>query len=858
MDQQPKIPTLKDSQKPQVKVRGLEAGVTLFDRLKQFKKKDLAFILAGMGTLFMAPLAEHFMMSPESGDAAMSPGFGKGGAGNGGGIFGSGGSVGYDNVTGTAPGGAIGGGSDVITPLNVRDPSALVMGPGATQQPPTNSVAPATPPPTAPTTHSDSDLKDALAASARGVGAAAHAAKSLLPVPKVSLSNSGLRGLGAVSGGSTATGSSGISSNGLAPNRAADSQSLGNVRSAPGYKGVARGQTSGGGGLEALKNAASNAGEQMNRGSAATALDKTAAEAIPAGGGFGGGAGGGGHDGADKAFGGNQGKDSKSTGESLEFMKQKAIQEANIARWAKEQEAGDNKLELLKIRNKAAETFADTMVKGASEKMAACLFKGFKNPACAGTASDPGQYLCSSSQGGKRDMSIGGDKVGDCTGDEPDWLAGNGNIYACNVTGSGDSTSKSKAQGTPVAFDCISDGAKNSGSPSADDPNKPGSVGRADTPGSGANDALIRDAVNICNKIDKNSTAQTVDGVEIKPDAEVVTYLSQLKVAARDMVVARDAAYSGASADCKGTGGQESLKAKSGADLATDQIKAGVASLGGTNAPNGKAIDDSAIGKMKAVVTKDDAPLTAVPGSEEYKKAQAAYEAANDLMTQAKAQLAAYDTAMKAAKWTPGKDPALEKSLADLRTSLDNIRAGVDGKLTTVSGALDKLKAQLDEVSKAGAPLQNVVANNVDYKKEMGNSPAADAKAPAVIDKASDLGKVLDKVNQHNEKAGGKPIEYTLPDVKEPDAKTGTAEATTKSITDTKTSLGDLKKALTTLDGSVAAKDGPFLPTDEPIKTASDAADSASTNKAAMQANQRNWLDNIYNGLPSASSLPTK
>ena len=49
MDTQPKIPTLKDSQKPQVKVRGLESGVTLFDRLKQFKKKDLAFILAGLG-----------------------------------------------------------------------------------------------------------------------------------------------------------------------------------------------------------------------------------------------------------------------------------------------------------------------------------------------------------------------------------------------------------------------------------------------------------------------------------------------------------------------------------------------------------------------------------------------------------------------------------------------------------------------------------------------------------------------------------------------------------------------------------------------------------------------------------------
>ena len=89
MDQQPKIPTLKDAQKPQVKIKGMGAGVTLFDRLKQFKKKDLAFILAGLGTLFMAPLAEHFMMAPESGDASLQQGWG-GGKGPGSNLFGSG------------------------------------------------------------------------------------------------------------------------------------------------------------------------------------------------------------------------------------------------------------------------------------------------------------------------------------------------------------------------------------------------------------------------------------------------------------------------------------------------------------------------------------------------------------------------------------------------------------------------------------------------------------------------------------------------------------------------------------------------------------------------------------------------
>jgi hypothetical protein len=85
----PKIPTLKDSQKPQVKIRGLQAGATFVERLKQFRKKDLAFILAGLGTLLMAPLAEHFLMSPETGDSTLSQGFGGRGSG-GSGLFGAG------------------------------------------------------------------------------------------------------------------------------------------------------------------------------------------------------------------------------------------------------------------------------------------------------------------------------------------------------------------------------------------------------------------------------------------------------------------------------------------------------------------------------------------------------------------------------------------------------------------------------------------------------------------------------------------------------------------------------------------------------------------------------------------------
>lgn len=421
MDQQPKIPTLKDSQKPQVKVRGLEAGVTLFDRLKQFKKKDLAFILAGLGTLFMAPLAEHFMMSPEGGDATLGAGFGGKGGGSGNGIFGSGGSVNpYETgVNGQAPGSAIGGGSDVITPLNVRDPSALVMGPGATQQPPTNSVAPVTPPPTAPAARSDSDLKDALAASARGASAGAHAAKAVLPMPKVALSGSNLRGLGAASGGSSASASGGpISSAGIASGKAnAGGGGLNMVHAAPGYAGVGkRGQSAGGSGLENLKAAGDKAGDVMNRGAAANALDTAASQGIPAGGGNFAGAGQGGAGGGDKPDSGNQSKDSKSTGESLEFLKQKAMQDAKIALWAKEQEAGDNKLEMLKLRNSMAEAIAGKIGGAVGDAITCPMTKGFKK--CWAPAAAVGTYYCSTPGSGTPvpyDASLVGDSPKDCT-----------------------------------------------------------------------------------------------------------------------------------------------------------------------------------------------------------------------------------------------------------------------------------------------------------------------------------------------------------------------------------------------------------------------------------------------------------
>ncbi|MEK7384171.1 MAG: hypothetical protein AAB262_12910 [Elusimicrobiota bacterium] len=354
MDQQPKIPTLKESQKPQVKVRGIGSGLTLAERLKQFKKKDLAFILAGLGVLFMAPLAEHFMMAPESADGSLQAGWGRGGSGAG--VFGAGGSP-YDRTDGLAPGSPTGGGSDVITPLNVRDPSALVMGPAGTQQPPTNS---ALPPVSAPSARSDSDLKDALAASARGIGAAAK--KAPLPIPKVALGGSGLRGLSVAGGGSSASAGLGPISAGNVPNRAAGGDSTGNARSTKGFSGVARGQTSGGGGIDALKSAAGRQGDNLNRGSgAASDLNAAANTAIPSGGsGYGGGPGAGKDD---KGMGGNQDKGNKTVGESLAFLNMKARMEKDLELEYKKREINDFELLWGQMRNEGLKTLMSETVK---------------------------------------------------------------------------------------------------------------------------------------------------------------------------------------------------------------------------------------------------------------------------------------------------------------------------------------------------------------------------------------------------------------------------------------------------------------------------------------------------------------
>ena len=387
MEKKPQIPTLKDAQRPEVKIKGLAASLSLVGRLKQFKKKDLAFILAGLGVLFTAPMAEHFMMSPESSDSSsFKPGWGFQAAGSG---FGSGSSPYETGVNGMAPGGVAGGGTDVITPLNVRDPSALIMGPAAQQQAAATSVTPPTPP----VVKESSDWKDAIAnAAAKGASAATKAAS--LPVPKASLTNAGLRGLG------VASGSSG-SSFSLAPlsaaashagNEAAPSNSLTQVIKAPGYQGVGARSPQGTSqaSLDALKGMAAKAGTDMNRtGSAATNLVEAASRNMPSGSGNDG-MGQGGSGAGEKGPGGNQNKDGKTMSDSLAFLAEKDNQQQARSLYWKLQE----KKAMLwpNLQEKLIGDVVETPVK--------TLAQGFANELANMGSGTPGEIICRNGSGG--------------------------------------------------------------------------------------------------------------------------------------------------------------------------------------------------------------------------------------------------------------------------------------------------------------------------------------------------------------------------------------------------------------------------------------------------------------------------
>jgi hypothetical protein len=718
MDTQPKIPTLKDSQKPQVKVRGLEAGVTLFDRLKQFKKKDLAFILAGLGTLFMAPLAEHFMMSPEAGDGTLQQGW-KGNGSGGGGMFNGSGSSPYEpGTTGLAPGSAVGGGSDIITPLNVRDPSALVMGPGATQQPPTNSVMPSTPPPTAPASHSDSDLKDALAASARGVGAAAHAAKALLPIPHVALAGNSLRGLSAVSGGSSANAGGPISSAGLVTGKAnTGGGGLNNVRASSNYKGVARGATGGDTtGMDALKKAAGDASGSFNRGSANAGLNDAANTAIPAGGGGAlGGGGAGGVGSTDKPFGGDQNKDGKNIGESLAFLKQKAIQDAQIALWTKEQEADDSKLEMLKMRNTMLDAVAGKLG-GSLGDLISCPVTpgkgGFKGCWGSGGAT---MYMCVDG-GSVRTVPVGDVSTdGHCSGGMSGGNSTAGKLWTVSGDGATLSGCATETQGQKLTG-CKTDGS----APAAKTAQQQGSV-------EGLNDIQKDGNIASLDSICTSATKNKADLLKVSPKnaASITTFYDGIKTQTANLIAARDAMFKGKSgdADCGTVTPIETKSYASALDAATQarDLTAGKAGDDAAKTPN-------AIAEMKGVVAKSDKPLDdkglAAAGADDLKKAESARADAFTILTKSLAAINGVVPPAVPADWTDKSEKTqgliLSQQITNAQTGLRSYQSQLAGILDPAAPLATQQKV-LDQVvgtgSPAGSTLKDVVQTNVDAAK---------------------------------------------------------------------------------------------------------------------------------------------
>ncbi|MDD5302790.1 MAG: hypothetical protein PHS14_06730 [Elusimicrobia bacterium] len=531
MDQQPKIPTLKDAQKPQVKIKGMGAGLTLFDRLKQFKKKDLAFILAGLGTLFMAPLAEHFMMAPENGDSALQKGWG-GGSGSGNTLFGSGSSPYESGNNGIASGGAIGGAGDIITPLNVRDPSALVMGPGAAQQPPAGSAAPATPPPTAPAGNTE-DYKDALKGAASRAASAA-VKRAPLPIPKVALGGSGLRGLGAVGGGSSAGSSLGPIGPAAGSNGGGGGSSLGLVHAAPNYRGAAGPRGNGPMGLDGTKKAGANAGDAFSRtGSAMGGLQQAASEQIPTGGtGFNGG-GQGGSGANDKAPGGSGPGGSKSVGESLAFIEAKERMMENLKLEFEKRKLKDPELLLYGIRNDSLKAMASEMTKSLTKGIL-----GFMDPSAPGAnatiSCDGIPKMPLSSAQGNLCPTEAGKPVFNCfqnSGSTWRWIPAGGETHAaaCTVTNGKDDGVAGKAETAPSSA-----GGVVAGMPT------------------GAGATAAANLKEFCDLLDKEITAQTKVASTSSIAQEKLSAANAIQKEVGKMVSKRDALYGTSTADsCK-------------------------------------------------------------------------------------------------------------------------------------------------------------------------------------------------------------------------------------------------------------------------------------------------------------------
>lgn len=304
------VPIIRLPQKPLLKIKGSGFGTTLIERLKQFKRKDLAFIAAGLSVLILAPVAEHFLMKPET-DRGLVPGF----ATRGGFPVGSP----YEpGINGLAPGGLPGQEQDIITPLNARDPSALVLGPGG--------LTPPTPPPP----KTDTGMRDALAKSlATGTQEAVKRAGLPSLPPRLA---GGFKGFGGGGGGGAGYSPQVAVPKDRGPLPAAGS-SLARVKPIPGMRGFMRGRgPAQGPSPESLKRASQDAGDLFNApGAASSALDRAAGKGIPGGGdSLGGGTSGPAGEGAEGKFGGATTKEAKSLGETLDFLRRKMEMEKQL------------------------------------------------------------------------------------------------------------------------------------------------------------------------------------------------------------------------------------------------------------------------------------------------------------------------------------------------------------------------------------------------------------------------------------------------------------------------------------------------------------------------------------------------
>jgi len=342
---------------PMFRGAGAMAGKkSLMGRLKGLKTKDMAFIAAGLGVLVMAPLAEYLISDSGDGAATMSEGFDRKG-----GFFAEPQDLYEAGVEGIAPGGLMGRDTDVITPLNVRDPSSLIMGPGGQEEKPAPSAVIDEPKRDAP--KDDTDWKKIIDSAKSGVKAATKKVKLPRPNAKLAGALSGLKGL--AGGGNTRASLS------LAAPRTPGAQapgsagtSLSRTQAVPGFRGAGgRSLTGGGGQTSGGFGRASNPGGTtgqsassyggINGGGTGTGFGRPGGQGTPT-----------------KNPGGNSTKDNKTLGENLAFLRAKMNMEKAIdLKWAKKRY---NELE----RKKMLEQMAAQTAQQAFMKILDRLLKG--------------------------------------------------------------------------------------------------------------------------------------------------------------------------------------------------------------------------------------------------------------------------------------------------------------------------------------------------------------------------------------------------------------------------------------------------------------------------------------------------